>query len=371
MATIFQKKIELLNKRFEVVELSRLPLEINPHLDMVQDFESRIVGKDGKEYVTSLEDYITGYYEEKDYYLPYNGDFLHFVEREFVWPAKLDNDANHNRIFLVIDKEARKNEAREPNPQIAFYFGLSSGLMIDVPEKTASKAEDTLVDSFIQAANIEDETIREQLTDELYQSVRNIYGAGETKRLMAIAKKENAMYVDRMLARESENQTIQSQKTYPAMELTHFARNLRYQTPVEMDEFSLGEYVFWEIIMGKIEKIKAETGLQYLYLFAADPKMEGNPLDEQEIDELAHSMDFPEEVMKKMRDNISGKLISYYRNRFGFRIVDGVRLVKPNYDFGCYSMYASLDTLELNKISNWDSLDTEAKNGGGKNRKVR
>lgn len=367
MATTFQKKIESLNKRFEVVELSKLPVDENPHFDMLQDFKVRpIKGKDGRVYVSSLQDYIRGCYEERGYYIPFGDDFLYYVDYELVWQAKDDNDEDHTRIFLVIDKEARQNEDGKFEPQVAFYFGLSNGLMIDVPEKIASKAEGSLVDSYMQLQYIEDDTERKILENKLYQAIRTVYGATTAKRIFAIAEKESIMYADRMQARESENQTIQSQRTFPAIELTHLVKNMNYKTPADMDAFSLGEYVFWVIIMDKIEKIKAQTGLQFMYLFAADPDMDGDPIAEQRKEDRMNSEEFSEEEIQKMKEDISGTLISYYRNRFGFRIVEGVRLVKPNYDFGCFSMYAPIHFLEANKIANWDSLDVEAKQNLGK-----
>ena len=138
-------------------------------------------------------------------------------------------------------------------------------------------------------------------------------------------------------------------QTFPGIVLTHFCRNEKYTFP-ERISFPLGFYVFWEIIVDRILCIASILGCQYLYLFAADntdcPMNMDSAINYIDADIFDESDDSNESVQ-------TYKLVEYYKNELKFEEVQGMTIVKPYYDFKCFSLIQSIQKLSDNRTAAW------------------
>ena len=79
-----------------------------------------------------------------------------------------------------------------------------------------------------------------------------------------------------------------------------------------------GETLFWQCVVGKIDEACRHVGCQYLYLFAADNKPDGN-------------------------------LVGYYDSRLHFDKISDLNANKPHFDFNCRFMCQDIETLRKNQ----------------------
>ena len=80
----------------------------------------------------------------------------------------------------------------------------------------------------------------------------------------------------------------------------------------------MGETLFWQCVVDKIDEICKRVGCQYLYLFAADNKPDGN-------------------------------LVGYYNTRLHFEKDIDLNANKPHFDFKCRFMCQEIEALKQNK----------------------
>ena len=92
----------------------------------------------------------------------------------------------------------------------------------------------------------------------------------------------------------------------------------------------MGETLFWQCVVDKIEEICKRVGCQYLYLFAADNKPDGN-------------------------------LVSYYNTRLHFEKDFDLNANKPHFDFKCRFMCQEIEVLRQNKAHFFEHFNSKEK----------
>ena len=90
----------------------------------------------------------------------------------------------------------------------------------------------------------------------------------------------------------------------------------------------MGETLFWHCVVDKIEEACKRVGCQYLYLFAADNKPDGN-------------------------------LVAYYNTRLHFDKDSDLNANKPHFDFKCRFMCQDVETLRKNKTYFYDHFNAK------------
>ena len=130
----------------------------------------------------------------------------------------------------------------------------------------------------------------------------------------------------------SGNNIEQVSEVLPGIELKYFGINEdakalweSYGMPRRM-----GETLFWHCIVGKIEESCKLVGCQYLYLFAADNKPDGN-------------------------------LVGYYDTRLHFDKNSDLNANKPHFDFKCRFMCQDIETLRRNKAYFFEHFNSTEK----------
>lgn len=92
----------------------------------------------------------------------------------------------------------------------------------------------------------------------------------------------------------------------------------------------MGETLFWQCVVDKIDEICKRVGCQYLYLFAADNKPDGN-------------------------------LVVYYNTRLHFEKDFDLNANKPHFDFKCRFMCQEIEDLRQNKAYFFDHFNSTEK----------
>ena len=92
----------------------------------------------------------------------------------------------------------------------------------------------------------------------------------------------------------------------------------------------MGETLFWQCVMDKIDEVCKRVGCQYLYLFAADNKPDGN-------------------------------LVVYYNTRLHFEKDFDLNANKPHFDFKCRFMCQKIEALRQNKAYFFDHFNSPEK----------
>lgn len=139
---------------------------------------------------------------------------------------------------------------------------------------------------------------------------------------------------------------VRVSKTFPGIVLTHFCKGDDNSLQQSLS-FPLGFYVFWEIIVQKVLKIASMLGCQYLYLFAADHTEVKTALPS--LNDLIY-IDTDDEPDQKIP---TYKLVEYYKNELKFEEVHGMTILKPAYDFECFSLIQPISMLFGNRESAW------------------
>lgn len=92
----------------------------------------------------------------------------------------------------------------------------------------------------------------------------------------------------------------------------------------------IGETLFWQCVVDKIDEIRKRVGCQYLYLFAADNKPDGN-------------------------------LVVYYNTRLHFEKDFDLNANKPHFDFKCRFMCQEIKALKQNQEYFFDHFNSTEK----------
>lgn len=248
-------------------------------------------------------------------------------------------DINGNtKVYLVID---------EPTGVIVFFFALKAGLLYkaigdDDYRLTTLESEivNLCVDSQLDtsASSSVDEILswyddNSLDKDRLYRIIEYRINV----KLKARADKslnENNMNIMQVL------------KTFPGIVLTHFCKNTQNSLPESLS-FPLGFYVFWEIVTEKVLEISSYLGCQYLYLFAAD-STESTPTIPS-IDDFIYGDASDDDQSEETHY----RLVDYYKNELKFEDVQGMTILKPYYDYECFSLIQPIHTLLDNKEAAW------------------
>lgn len=232
---------------------------------------------------------------------------------QFLKKEAADRDVKGlTKIYLVIDKETSK---------IVCFFGLGCGLLYKPIEKIElPAAEQIFVDALITAE------LKGQDVDALLKNGTHLFPGNRLEELADLAKEQSTV---KLAIHEEINDPKTSivREYYPAIELTHFGRNAAYEKPAEI-EFSIGIYVFWEMIVPIIQNVSSQVGARYLYLFAAEKN-------------------------KKRGANQKKKLLEYYTHELGFEQTRKENILKPVYDANCLSMIQLIRDLDEKRESVW------------------
>lgn len=119
-------------------------------------------------------------------------------------------------------------------------------------------------------------------------------------------------------------------KTYPGVELVHFCTNDNARETWKSFglNHSMGEVIFWRIIVPKFFEVQKIVGCEYAFLFAAD-------LSEDRT------------------------LINYYNVSLKFEMDGEMGTNKPFYDFTCAFMCQNLSVLKENKKAYFDNFNID------------
>ena len=244
------------------------------------------------------------------------------------------DDLNGNtKVYLV--KEDSSDE-------ILFYFALKAGLLyrsIKYDDFVLTEKEREIVEICVEyylqsSENITTDEILSWYTDESFDN----YKLAEIIEYKIDVKLQarNDLHIT------NESQNIERVlETFPGIVITHFCKNESALFKPQL-AFPLGFYVFWEIIVNIVTKVSKFIGIQYLYLFAA-----------YNTDNFSTTkMNLFNDDGKKPASVL--KLVDYYKREFKFETVQGMTILKPYYDFECYTLLQSISDLRRNRKRAWE-----------------
>lgn len=253
--------------------------------------------------------------------------------KNFAWKEDISGST---KVYLVKDKT---------NGAIVFFFALKAGLLyqsIESDDYNLSEKEREIVKLCIELLL---DTSSTTTPDEVFS-----WYEGEeidADRLLRIIDEK---YNIKLRAKQDKDEIhenvniLRVSKTFPGIVLTHFCKNQNYVLKKELS-FPLGFYIFWEIIIDTVLTISQKIGCQYLYLFAAD--------NTERFEDTAFSMnasDFPDEIEEP---KTTYKLIDYYKNELKFEDIQTLTVLKPSYDFSCYSLIQPISELSIRREIAW------------------
>lgn len=270
-----------------------------------------------------------------------------------------DDESGSRKIFLILEKVENKNQnpqKRNTHPKfnLVGYFGLSCGVLF-VPENgrdCLKDHEETLVKGWVNALELGGFYLM------LYETlVCKLLSEEDLKRLFLIANRRFEAREDRKNANEASISDLVDD-VYPAIEFTHICHNVNHQMPDGITIEFL-PYIFWEKIVQMVTQISELAGAQYLYLFAAESNPD-NPSNDILLDESA--MKHGKGTGKKAKYahiNTTNKLIRRYMTQLKFRIPEDIHVLKPEYDYNCFTMVQEISQLSDNRIKFWESYSIE------------
>lgn len=244
------------------------------------------------------------------------------------------------KVYLVKDKKG----------DIVFFFALSAGLLyqaIEDDDYILSEKEREIVKLCIECQLDDTSTLT---PDEVFGWYEDEQETFDKEHLMKIINEKMDVKLE---AKQDQSLTdknvsiMRVAKTFPGIVLTHFCKNQNYSFP-EKISFPLGFYVFWEIIVKKVLEISEYLGCQYLYLFAADNTEEASITGATSLYEYIYADVFDEE-----EGDAPYKLVEYYKNELKFEEVQRLTILKPFYDFHCFSLVQPIAKLLENKEAAW------------------
>lgn len=177
---------------------------------------------------------------------------------------------------------------------------------------------DTLITEYLESGVFSDEKIKK------------IYS--EAKRIIECERHADT----------DKNREFAVDKTFPAIEIENLCKNYADENDASTvdrshvdnktieNKIPFGLLVFWFFIIPIIEDISDRVGCEYIYIFAADQS-------------------------KCVENNPKGwKLVSYYRENFGFHDSEELFFIRPDYDDDCYEMIQSVAEAMEKKKSIWE-----------------
>lgn len=251
-----------------------------------------------------------------------------------------DNNGG-TKVYLVRDRNTR---------DIVFFFALKAGLLykaIGDTDYTLTETEKEILDLALTYHFDEDPEHTEETVLAWYEDDESIDRDRMRRIIDEAVEERKSVKFDQNKTEEGEN-VVRVSSTFPGIVLTHFCKNSEYAPSVALS-IPLGFYVFWEIIIAEVLNISNILGCQYLYLFAADQTEEAR--SEISIDYLSdESVEWHSAINKgkKIRE-----LVDYYKNELGFEDVIGIRVLKPVYDEGCFSLLQPINNLCENRKAAW------------------
>ncbi len=264
-----------------------------------------------------------------------NGKSLELYLKEH---AQSEDHQGITKVYLVKDIEA---------DSIVFFFALSAGLLykeIGMEDINLSTLEKEIVDLCVHA----------YLQGDSNTTADEVFSWYDTESIDR--DKLRRIIEDRIriksAAREDLEKTKEKfhinrvSKTFPGIVLSHFCKNTDYSLP-EVLSFPIGFYVFWEIIVEQVLHIASLVGCQYLYLFAAD-----NTEDIANGKTVLYTIDWDPDDTDNQAEPIY-KLVEYYKNELKFEEVQDLTILKPYYDFNCFSLAQRISELAEHRKAAW------------------
>lgn len=262
-----------------------------------------------------------------------SGKGLECYLKENAWD---EDQRGVTKVYLVKDIET---------DDIVFYFALSAGLLykeIGAEDNKLSDVEKEIVNYCIDVFLNGD---AETTADEVFS-----WYEGEPIDKIKLQRIIDSRIKLKMAALEDPEKTESSvnvrhvSETFPGIVLTHFCKNENYSFTEEL-AFPIGFYIFWEIVTKEVLHISSLLGCQYLYLFAAD-----NTVQEIPDRAIMYSEYWDDDEPKAATVY---KLVEYYKNELKFEELQEVTILKPYYDFPCFSLIQPIDQLEAHRNAAW------------------
>lgn len=252
--------------------------------------------------------------------------------------AWIEDISGATKVYLVKDRETGA---------IVFFFALQAGLLyksIEEDDYILSEKEREIVNLCVEYRL---DSSNEITPDDVFEWYAD--SQLDKEKLLKIIEEKADIKLNAQQDREITGQDVNIMRvseTFPGIVLTHFCKNQNY-TLSEKLSFPLGFYVFWEIVTEAILHIASLLGCRYLYLFAAD-STERQWSTQSFMDYLYDDMDEDRELEK-----LSYRLVEYYKNEMKFEEVQGMTILKPSYDFQCFSLIQSIGELSEKKKAAW------------------
>lgn len=256
--------------------------------------------------------------------------------KEAAWIEDINGDT---KVYLVKDIQTGV---------IVFFFALKAGLLYraigdDDYELTTKERE--IINLCIEYRL---DPVNEYTEDDVFEWYAD-EPLDKNKLIRIIEEK-----IDVKLAAKADQNKVEDNvnivrvsKTFPGIVLTHFCKNEECSFSEEL-LFPLGFYVFWELIIEKVLQIASILGCQYLYLFSADRTEDVGNIVEPLIDYIY--ADIYDELDEKTP---AYKLVDYYKNELKFEDVQNMTILKPSYDFECFSLIQPIRKLLDNRNAAW------------------
>ena len=240
--------------------------------------------------------------------------------------AWIEDISGATKVYLVKDRETGA---------IVFFFALQAGLLyksIEEDDYILSEKEREIVNLCVEYRL---DSSNEFTPDDVFEWYAD--NQLDKEKLLKIIEEKADIKLNAQQDRDLTGQDVNIMRvseTFPGIVLTHFCKNQNY-TLSEKLLFPLGFYVFWEIVTESVLHIASLLGCRYLYLFAAD-STEKQWSTQSFMDYLYDDMDEDRELEK-----LSYRLVEYYKNEMKFEEVQGMTILKPSYDFQCFSLVQS------------------------------
>ena len=269
------------------------------------------------------------------------GKSLEKYLKESAWEEDV---TGNTKVYLVKDRVTKK---------IVFFFALSAGLLYQELGETdyeLTEQEKEIVELCVQYKLEPD---NEYTCDEVFEWYEDTLFNKDKLRKIIQEKVDIKDAVKNDLSKTDKGVNIKHvSHIYPSIVLTHFCKNVQVEKYNNFT-FPLGFYVFWEIIIDKVLTISDWLGCQYLYLFAADNSE--TMVETQSLYDILYDLDEAEIIP-------TYELVEYYKNELKFEEVQKLAILKPYYDFKCFSLYQPIHKLLSNRKIAWiqhSDLDEE------------
>lgn len=267
-----------------------------------------------------------------------------------------DDESGDTKVYLVKDIVENK---------IVSFFALNCGILYSDLEGISLKEEEKepferLVKA-VQMYNIRNlsDTRREQADKEYNDALNALEEVVESPDRFSylnnqaeIKAASKAADRDEFVDTEEKAHTTNVHQTFPAIDIKFLCNNKHYVPEIHLD-FTLGVYIFWELIVPHLLKIAELVGCKYIYLFAADNT------DRTVIKTKKPIMITPDydqyEDEKEEEQTVVLKLVEYYKNELKFNYVTKYKVLKPRFERTCFTLVQEVNKLEVNRRSIWTS----------------